>query len=201
MSIDLSRPLVNSTGQHDALDGLITCLQLQYTHGLRDDGKLDLSPAIDELTQMCAGKNWITDDPLGMGGLLDAVSRVAQLVFKYKVSAGNLLRQTMVDAEASLQQLRHRPFFIQSADCRLAFRELGLAIGLHGLQRTDELMQRDQDLAVACRDLCAYLPLAEQIERFWSLPEHRAVSTWLEHRDINDVMLATSLMPESYLAI
>jgi len=28
MSIDLSRPLVSSMGQHDALDGLITYLQL-----------------------------------------------------------------------------------------------------------------------------------------------------------------------------
>ena len=31
MSIDLSRPLVPSMGQHDPLDGLITCLQLQAT--------------------------------------------------------------------------------------------------------------------------------------------------------------------------
>ena len=51
------------------------------------------------------------------------------------------------------------------ADHRLAFRELGLAIGLAA-------------------------------ESFWLLPEHRQVRTWLDHEDINDVMLATSLVPE-----
>jgi hypothetical protein len=31
MSTDLSRPLVASMGQHDPLDGLITCVQLETT--------------------------------------------------------------------------------------------------------------------------------------------------------------------------
>jgi hypothetical protein len=31
MSVDLSRPLVPSMGQHDALDGFITCTQLRTT--------------------------------------------------------------------------------------------------------------------------------------------------------------------------
>jgi hypothetical protein len=30
-------------------------------------------------------------------------------------------------------------------------------------------------------------------------PAHRETSLWAEHRDINDVMLATSLMPEGFL--
>jgi hypothetical protein len=30
MSIDLSRPLVDSRGQHDPLDGLVTCLELRH---------------------------------------------------------------------------------------------------------------------------------------------------------------------------
>lgn len=31
MSTDLSRPLVASTGQHDPLDGYVTCVQLRAT--------------------------------------------------------------------------------------------------------------------------------------------------------------------------
>ena len=43
-------------------------------------------------------------------------------------------------------------------------------------------------------------PCAE-IESFWLPPEHRRVRTWLDHEDINDVMLATSLVPEGFLVL
>src|SRR5205807_972112 len=33
------------------------------------------------------------------------------------------------------------------------------------------------------------------------LPEHRQVRTWLDHEDINDVMRATSLVPEGLLVL
>jgi hypothetical protein len=32
-------------------------------------------------------------------------------------------------------------------------------------------------------------------------PEHRRVDRWLEHENINDVMLATSLQPEGFVTI
>jgi hypothetical protein len=48
-------------------------------------------------------------------------------------------------------------------------------------------------------DLAGYLPLAGEIERFWLEPGHRESSNWRNHRDINDVMLATSLAPAGYL--
>jgi len=201
MSIDLSRPLVSSTGQHDALDGLVMCLELQHAQGSRGGCDGDLTPAIAELTQMCEEGSWVTDDPLGMGGLFDAASRLGQLVFMHQVDADKLLRKTLLDAAASLQTLPRHPFYHRSAEHRLAFRELGLAIGMHGLQRASEEVEGDQDWSAACRDLCTFIPLAEQIERFWTMPEHRANRNWLDHHDINDVMLATSLMPESYLTM
>jgi hypothetical protein len=34
---------------------------------------------------------------------------------------------------------------------------------------------------------------------FWLEPRNRRSRIWDEHRDINSVMLATSLMPEGYL--
>ena len=39
------------------------------------------------------------------------------------------------------------------------------------------------------------------IRTFWLAPEHRRARTWVEHRDINEVMLATSLLPEAYLKL
>jgi len=39
----------------------------------------------------------------------------------------------------------------------------------------------------------------EAIEAFWVRPAHRQTGMWLEHEDINDVMLATSLAPDGFL--
>ena len=49
--------------------------------------------------------------------------------------------------------------------------------------------------------LSRYMPLRTEIEAFWRRPEHRRVDSWLEHANINDVMLATSLQPEGFLVI
>ncbi len=49
--------------------------------------------------------------------------------------------------------------------------------------------------------LSPYLPLRTAIEDFWLRPEHRRTASWLEHADINDVMLATSLAPDGFLAL
>jgi hypothetical protein len=46
-----------------------------------------------------------------------------------------------------------------------------------------------------------YRPLAEYIEAFWSDPTHRLSKTWIDHHDINMVMLATSLAPGGYLCL
>jgi len=49
--------------------------------------------------------------------------------------------------------------------------------------------------------LWRYAPVRAEIESFWLPPEHRRVRTWLDHEDINDVMLATSLVPEGFLVL
>lgn len=38
--------------------------------------------------------------------------------------------------------------------------------------------------------------LRDRIETFWRDPVNRAAVTWTEHQDINDVMLATALIPD-----
>jgi hypothetical protein len=45
------------------------------------------------------------------------------------------------------------------------------------------------------------VPLREKIEQFWLDGKNREASTWTEHREINMVMLATSLAPDGFLGI
>jgi hypothetical protein len=49
--------------------------------------------------------------------------------------------------------------------------------------------------------LARHQPVRDELEAFWLRPEHRQIALWLEHQDINDVMLATCLVPEGYLGI
>jgi hypothetical protein len=201
MSIDLSRPLVSSMGQHDPLGGLITCLELQTTPGLAVAGGPDLTVAIAEMTEMCSQSHWTTEDPLGIGGLLDDATRLAQLVFVRKVERRKLLHRLLIEIETSLVVFGRSTLLNRSADRRLAFRELGLSIGLHGLRWIKTLVERDCELSAACHRILPYSQFAEQIQTFWSDPAYRLSSSWMDHRDINTVMLATSLAPESYLQV
>jgi len=46
-----------------------------------------------------------------------------------------------------------------------------------------------------------YGALAELIDRFWLQPESQEADSWMAHREINMVMLATSLSPDGYLRL
>ena len=92
------------------------------------------------------------------------------------------------------------------APYRLAFRELGLVIGLQAIERIEVLAATRQDLfnsesrlASLVGALKEYLPLRWRIKHFWLNPENRDTPGWTAHADINMVMLATSLAPEGYL--
>jgi len=50
-------------------------------------------------------------------------------------------------------------------------------------------------------DLKHYRPMSEKIEEFWLDEENRETKSWLDHADINMVMLATSLAPAGFLEI
>jgi hypothetical protein len=201
MSIDLKRPLVSSMGHHDPLDGLITYLELRVVEGLEAGDRAALATPIVDTTEMCQVARWATDDPLGIGGLLDCATRLAQMVFGCRVERDQLLRQILIEAELSLRAFGRSSLLNRPAAHRLAFRELGLAIGLYGLQRIKTLAKRDRELDSVLGSLLLYEPLADRIQTFWSDPAHRLGSTWTDHRDINTVMLATSLAPEGYLQL
>jgi hypothetical protein len=201
MSIDLARPLVPSMGQHDPLDGLITCLELQSATGFRAEPAADLSPAIADYSEMCAFGNYVTNDVVGIGGILDGASRLAQLVFNRGIERRGLLRQILIDAEISMSAIGRSGLLEESADRRLPFRELGLSIGIHALEWVRGIVAGDREVSAIIASLLTYRSIAEQIEEFWSHAARWNGSTWTDHRDINTVMLATSLAPEGYVQI
>jgi hypothetical protein len=197
MSIDLSHPLVASMGQHDPLDGYLTTLELRTTAvALAQAQPPDLAEESRAYAAMARRGDWATDDPLGIGGLLVDAWRVQQLG-QQGADVEPQLFDRLLDAARSGLAL-----YVQGGDLqlparyRLAFRELGLAIGLHAVQRMQATApaQRAQ-LEV----LKQYVPLAGDIEAFWLNSTQQRSATWIEHQDINTVMLATSLAPDGYL--
>jgi len=94
------------------------------------------------------------------------------------------------------------------AQYRLGFRELGLSIGLHAIEKIPGLLEqtpRDfntkRRLHSRTEGLMQYTPLSDSIETFWLDPANKQASEWMAHRDINMVMLATSLAPDGYLSL
>lgn len=176
MSVGLTRPLVSSVGQHDAFDGYVTCRELDATARAE---RLLAAPNLDSATadfeKLTDETSLRTNDPLGIGGLLMDAARLARVdrtspFVEAALSAaldGLLHFATTKDANAS-------------AEHRLAFRELGLCIGLDAARALSPELER-------------YWPLREKLESFWVTPAHREGGLWQSHADINDVMLATSL--------
>jgi hypothetical protein len=208
MSIDLSRPQVRSMGLHDPLDGLITCIEIrERAAGQHETEFHALDSAINDLTDMCQGVNWTTHDPLGLGGLLADAWRLAQLMEINRSTPLSGLLQNMLDAAlVGLSIFMRDNSMHRTAASRLAFRELGLAIGLHAVERIELLVIRSPDLfrsesriGSLLEALRHYLPFREKIKQFWLEPENREVPSWTDYADINMVMLATSLEPEGYL--
>jgi hypothetical protein len=209
MSIDLSYPLVPSMGLHDPLDGLITYSQLQATATEDpEQSTADLRAEIADVADMSEGKSWATDDPLGIGGLLSDAFRVAQLMVKGYFTLTGLLG-TLLDASlVGLEAFAREGSLKLPADYRLAFRDLGLSIGLGMVGRLPRLVERNKltfgkehDLKVRMKALKQYGALTEVIHNFWLQPEYQEVESWMAHRDINMVMLATSLSPDGYLTL
>lgn len=210
MSIDLSYPLVASMGQHDPLDGLITYQQLQATAVKLGDSRAEspLETEIAEMTAMCEGMTWTTDDPLGIGGLLSDACRLAQLMISTNLRESDRLVSLLRDAEVGLKNVVRSRSLDASADYRLAFRELGLSIGLHAIgtiqkaiEQYPENFSNRHELHTRLSGLARYLPLIESIESFWLATDNQQSDSWAGHRDINTVMLATSLAPEGYLLL
>ncbi len=210
MSIDLSRPLVHSMGQHDPLDGYITVLQLRSTAASLPEAvtKPDLEDETRQFAAMVRRGEWATADPLGLGGLLIDAYRMAQLTQQGTVSNPRLVEDLLDASLAGLQHYATSSELHMPLEHRLAFRELGLAIGLHAVERMWEAANSDAGhastsarLRMQLEAIMQYLPMREEIESFWRNAAHRDSRSWAEHRDINEVMLATSLAPDGFLIL
>jgi hypothetical protein len=185
MSVDLSRPQVASMGHHDPLDGYITCLQLAETAQLLAViGGPDVAKPAAVYRTMFEPHGLATGDPLGLGGLLVDAYRL------YQLDRDAELRAAILDgARIGLSHFAEHGDLDRPASHRLAFRELGLAIGLSALRH------------LPVRELAQYVALGDEIRDFWNVDANRRSPTYLEHADINDVMLATSLEPDGFLRL
>ncbi len=208
MSIDLSHPLVDSMGQHDPLDGLITYQQLQATAKQFPETpvELGLKTEIEDMVAMCAGHNWASQDALGIGGLLTDAYKLVQLIGIHALNETARLEALLRDIEYSLQVFLTHNQLNLPAEYRLAFRELGLAIGLQTISRMQKQIEQQPEhfsdaklILTLMTKLSHFHRIHELIESFWVEPDHQSVKTWQEHADINKVMLATSLAADGYL--
>lgn len=210
MSIDLSRPLVPSMGQHDPLDGLITYRHLQSAAERNKSiaAGLDLESEISDMAQICEGMTWDTDDPLGIGGLLCDAYRLAQLDIGQGSEENDLISTVLDSSLRGIGHFSRGSLLVSPAEYRLAFRELGLSIGLRAVQRLQELIEghpklfaKRHPVHAKIKSLLRYLPLCEAVEKFWLDPASRENETWRAHQEINMVMLATSLAPDGFLIL
>lgn len=209
MSIDLSYPLVSSMGHHDPLDGLITYNQIKATAvELFNASGPDLDSEIADIGVLCKGKNWATNDPLGLGSLLCHAHTILQLIVQDRFADSGMLTNLLESSLASLDAYMLDRFLSFPAEYRLPFRELGMAIGLHAVERIEGLFEekpnvfeKNHPVYSQIKGLMRFARLGEAIEKFWLDPQNRMAKTWTEHQDINSVMMATSLAPDSYLKL
>jgi len=210
MSIDLTRALVPSMGQHDPLDGYISNLQLRATAAALPLPATD--PDLEDETRQYASmlkqSELATADPLGLGGLLIDAHRLQQLMQQGAQPDEQLLNRLLDAALTGLQHYAQSGELQLPANHRLAFRELGLAIGLHAVERMHRAVDHKSGhaatsprLRAQLQTLMQYLPLRDAIEVTWRNPEQQRAATWIEHQDINEVMLATSLAPDGFLVL
>ncbi len=125
------------------------------------------------------------------------------------ILAGGFTHRDLFDAvvEDSMRSLQYfdRGTLGLPADYRLAFREFGLSIGLQAIQKFQNLAGQYPGVfnkplgRLQTESFSRYVKLSEAINAFWLEDKNRESATWSEHRNINMVMLATSLAPDGYL--
>ena len=211
MSTDLSRPLVPAMGLHDALDGFITFREVQHAIvkilGV-DAAVSGLSHATEALFALCEHGQWATDDPLGVGGLLFDACRLCQLLGQEDRRELRLLEDVMQGSGDGLMIMLKTGYLKRPARHRLAFRELGLAIGLRAVPIIANKFQNERN-AFGSRPstlrlidlLLPYERLSNELIDFWLPYAEDPDESWKAHQDINEVMLATAIAPSTFLSV
>lgn len=208
MRVDLSAPLVPSMGQLDPLDGMITFSLIKAKLKEWKIDELNPDDAIADMREMCQNINTLTNDPLGLGGLLsDSFFLSALIAAGYNREDEIVLERILNDSARGMASFLSTPTLHLSAAHRLAFRELGLAIGLHALGKSETKIKEKKGAFSRLSSLLEllainrkFIPVGEAIELFWLEPENRKAASWNAHLNINTVMLATALLPDGYLS-
>jgi hypothetical protein len=150
--------------------------------------------------------SFLTDDPLGIGGLLTDAHRSVRLMQQGVPIPENLPGLLLGAARRGLAVFAGTGQLELPAQYRLAFRELGLSIGLHAVDRLQSRLEKAESppagtipWAEKIQAVRAFASLTHQIESCWLDHGAQRLETWMEHQDINAVMLATSLSPAGYL--
>ncbi len=191
MSIDLSRPLVESMGQHDPLDGYVVLSEVAARGGT------GLDPVLRSLAGMGQGADWSTGDPLGAGSLMTGALVLSRLPGD-DPGRRQILSRVLNAAARSIPRVDVPGALGQPLTGRLPFRELGLAIGLAAITRLPDEIEAtvDPDALAALR---AAGPEWRSVVGFWRDTAHQRGPNWFDHDAINTVMLAAALAPEGYL--
>ena len=93
------------------------------------------------------------------------------------------------------------------AEHRLAFRELGLAIGLRAVPIIARAFQESEAFEgrpSLLRLIDLFLPygrLIDEIIDLWRRYAEDPDESWRAHQDINEVMLATAIAPSAFLSV
>ena len=134
--------------------------------------------------------------------------RLVQLTSTDDLRESDRIASLLSGAETGLKGFVEQAQLGYPADYRLAFRELGLSIGIHAIARIQKIIcshltkfSNRHELSSRLSTLQPYLPLADNIENFWLQPANQQSNTWTSHRDINGIMLATSLAPDGFLIL
>ena len=129
-------------------DGFITYHQLHMSvHEYSEkSGYPDLSEEITDMAAIMKGKSWVTDDSLGIGGLLCDAYKVALMIARGYFEQSDLLKTILVSSLVGLESLVRMDPLQLPIEYRLAFRELGLSIGLRAVQRLSVLIKENQNL-------------------------------------------------------
>src|SRR5262245_18516416 len=103
--------------------------------------------------------------------------------------------------------LLQRGYLNQPTPPRLAFRSRALAIGLRALpiiadvvDKSRNMFERRPALRQTLDLLLSYLSLSDEIFGLWLPYAESRPESWRGHQDINEVMLATAIIPNTFLS-
>jgi hypothetical protein len=161
----------------------------------------------DELVRMSARQNWVTTDPLGIGGLLVDACVLDQLPDETGEERERI-EQLLMAAIVGLLHYALRGDYRLPPSRRLPFRELGLAIGLSavdvlGRRALDPRRNADDPPPRRARRTCPSALVHRRNVAGCEPPTVAELDAPPGHQrgDINEVMLAACLAPEGLLLL